>query len=121
MAQAQHIRPEYTEALELILHGQRIGILVHYSGGHSTLTFDPDYRRLSTPERPVFTLTQLLKQDYLASKQSHAQRLPPVLSNLLPEGALREWLSTTLKTHIDNEFPLLAWTGNNLPNRAKSP
>ena len=115
MAQAQRIRPEYTEALELVLHGQRIGILVHYSGGQNTLTFDPDYRRLPTSERPVFTLTQLLKQDYLASKQSHAQRLPPVLSNLLPEGALREWLSTTLKTHVDNEFPLLAWTGNNLP------
>ena len=112
---AQQIRPEYTEALELILHGQRIGILVHYSGGRNILTFDPDFRQMATAVRPVFTLTQLLKEDYLASRQSHTQRVPPVLSNLLPEGALREWLSSALKTHSENEFPLLAWTGSNLP------
>lgn len=102
MAQEQRIRPEYIEALELVLHGQHIGILVHYSGGQNTLTFDPDYRHQPTPERPVFTLTQILKQDYLASKQNHAQRLPPVLSNLLPEGALREWLSSTLLLYFKN-------------------
>lgn len=112
---AQQTRPEYTEALELVLHGLRIGILVHYSGGRNILTFDPEYRRMATGVRPVFTLTQLWKEDYLANRQNHTQRVPPVLSNLLPEGALREWLSSSLKTHIDNEFPLLAWTGSNLP------
>ena len=115
MAQIQHTRPEYTEALGLVLYGQRMGVLVHYSGGRNILTFDPEYSHLPAPDRPVFTLTQLWKEDYLSNRQSHTQRLPPVLSNLLPEGALREWLSSTLKTHIDNEFPLLAWTGNNLP------
>ncbi|MET4693631.1 type II toxin-antitoxin system HipA family toxin [Endozoicomonas lisbonensis] len=115
MAEKQRPRPEFAEALELVLHGQRIGVLVHYSGGRKILTFDPEYRQLPTSERPVFTLTQLWKENYLAGRQSHSQRLPPVLSNLLPEGALREWLSSSLKTHIENEFPLLAWTGNNLP------
>ncbi|WP_252177931.1 type II toxin-antitoxin system HipA family toxin [Endozoicomonas sp. 4G] len=115
MAVSQRIRSEFTEALSLILHGQRIGILVHYSGGRNRLTFDPEYRQLSPIERPTFTLTQMFQEDYLEKRQSHSQRLSPVLSNLLPEGALREWLSSTLKTHTENEFPLLAWTGENLP------
>ena len=115
MARTQRTHPEFTEALELALHGQRVGVLVHYSGGRNILTFDPEYRRLPASKRPVFTLTQLWNEDYFIRRHSHAQRLPPVLSNLLPEGALREWLSRILKTHIENEFPLLAWTGGNLP------
>lgn len=107
--------PKYIEALELYLHGQRIGILAHYSGGQNILSFDPEYRSLSADQRPTFTLTQRTNSHYLDGRPTHSQRLPPVLSNLLPEGALREWLANTLKTHIDNEFPLLAWTGNNLP------
>ena len=115
MALSQQTRSESTEALGLVLHGQRIGILVHYSGGRNILTFDPEYRHLSPVARPVFTLTQMFQDDYLEKKQSHSLRLSPVLSNLLPEGALREWLSSTLKTHTENEFPLLAWVGGNLP------
>ena len=115
MARTQRTYPEFTEALELVLHGQRAGVLVHYSGGRNILTFDPGYRRLPASRRPVFTLTQLWKEEYLGNRRSNTQRLPPVLSNLLPEGALREWLSSALKTHIENEFPLLAWTGGNLP------
>ena len=59
---AQQIHPAYTEALELILHGQRIGILVHYSGGRNILTFDPDFCQMAAAVRPVFTLTQFLKK-----------------------------------------------------------
>lgn len=115
MAVSQNARSEFVGALSLVLHGQRIGVLSHYSGARNTLTFDPEYRQLSPVERPTFTLTQMLQEDYLEKHQSHSQRLSPVLSNLLPEGALREWLSSTLKTHTENEFPLLAWTGENLP------
>ncbi len=114
MADRQHF-PEFTEALELFLHGQRIGVLVHYSGGRNLFSFDPDYIQMPSSERPIFTLTQKIKDDYLTKAHSHSQRLPPVLSNLLPEGALRVWLSSGLKKHIDDEFPLLAWTGQNLP------
>lgn len=42
-------------------------------------------------------------------------RLHPVLSNLLPEGALRELLSQGLKTHIDNEFQIFSYLGQDLP------
>lgn len=43
------------------------------------------------------------------------QKLHPVLSNLLPEGALRAYLAQSLKTHTDNEFELFAYLGQDLP------
>ena len=106
---------ESAEALQLTLHGQRIGILTHYTGGKNILTFDPEYKALREPDRPTMTLTQRMDTHYLDRVLASSQRVPAVLSNLLPEGALRELLSEALKIHPANEFPLLAWTGNNLP------
>ncbi|HHQ6604350.1 type II toxin-antitoxin system HipA family toxin [Serratia fonticola] len=106
---------ETVNALALTLHGVRIGILAHYSGGKNILTFDPQYQRLPIEERPVFTLSQKVRADYLTSPLMASQRLPAVLSNLLPEGALRHWAAQTLKTHIDEEFSLIVWARTNLP------
>lgn len=39
----------------------------------------------------------------------------PVLSNLLPEGSLRELIALGLKVHVDNEFQILAYLGEDLP------
>ena len=38
-----------------------------------------------------------------------------MLSNLLPEGALRDWFAQVLKVHPDNEFPLFAQLAADLP------
>lgn len=103
------------EALQLTLHGQKVGILTHYTGGKNILTFDPEYRALREQDRPTMTLTQRIDPDYLDRVLVSSQRVPAVVSNLLPEGALRELLSEALKIHPANEFPLLAWVGNNLP------
>ena len=43
------------------------------------------------------------------------QRLHPTLSNLLPEGSLRELIAQGLKVHIDNEFHILSYLGEDLP------
>ena len=43
------------------------------------------------------------------------QRLHPALSNLLPEGSLRELITQGLKTHIDNEFHIFSYLGLDLP------
>ncbi len=43
------------------------------------------------------------------------QRLHPTLSNLLPEGILRELIAQGLKTHIDNEFEIFSHLGRDLP------
>ncbi len=106
---------ESIAALQLTLHGQRIGILTHYIGGKNILTFDPEYKALREQSQPIMTLTQKMNPNYLDRVLVSSQRVPAVLSNLLPEGALRELLSRALKIHPTNEFPLLAWVGNNLP------
>ena len=54
-------------------------------------------------------------EQYLSQPLISSQRLAPVFSNLLPEGALRDWMALSLKVHIDNEFPLMAHMGKNLP------
>ncbi len=101
-------RVETVEALHLSLHGHRIGIIAHYSGGKNILTFDPEYAALPEEMRPTMTLTQRVKPQYLNAVLINSQRVAPVISNLLPEGALREWMAATLKIHPANEFPLLA-------------
>lgn len=106
---------ESVQALALMLHQVRIGVLAHYSGGKNILTFDPQYLALPEASRPLFTLRQRAHPGYLEQALMSSQRLPPVLSNLLPEGALRSWLAQSLKTHVDEEFPLMAWAGANLP------
>lgn len=106
---------EFVEALEILLHGQRIAVQTHYSGGKNLLAFDPDYSDPFRDSRATFTLTQRSNKIYLSQPRVHRFRLAPVLSNLLPEGALREWMTQSLKVHLDNEFALLAFAGSNLP------
>lgn len=106
-------QPVQVSVLALHLHGTHIGYLAGFAGGHNIITFTPDY--LHSQTRPTFTLTQLGKPDLLEKPWQTRQRLHPVLSNLLPEGALREWAALQLKVHPDNEFPLFTWFGNDLP------
>ncbi len=108
-------RMESVEGLRLSLNGQDIGVLTHYSGGKNIFVFSPDYVALAKTERQTFTMTQLANEQYLSQPLINSQRLAPVFSNLLPEGALRDWMAHSLKVHIDNEFPLMAHMGKNLP------
>ena len=106
-------RLENIEALEINLHNHRVGILVSYQGGRNILSFDPAYVN-GHQANMTYSLRQL---SYPAWNKPHItqQRLSPVLSNLLPEGALRQWIISQLKIASDNEFPILAWTGKDLP------
>lgn len=107
-------RHEQVEALSITLQGQLIGVLAHYEGGKNILTFNPDYRSAPPYLVSTFTLRQNFDEHYFNRPLISHQRLPPVLSNLLPEGALRDWMAQALKTHTENEFSLLAYTGRNL-------
>lgn len=108
---------ETVEVLKLSLHGVTVGHLAGYQGGRNILVFDPAY--VASADRPTFTLSGI--HDHPASKTLfHApwikqQRLHPVLSNLLPEGTLREWFAQMLKVHPDHEFPLFAQLSADLP------
>ena len=108
---------EEVNVLELTLHGMKVGYLTGYKDGRNVLTFTPEFTGGSS--RPTFTLTTHPDfpnvKNLLAKPWSKRQRLHPVLSNLLPEGVLRELLAQSLKIHIDNEFELLARLGEDLP------
>lgn len=103
--------------LRLLLHGNTVGYLAGYQDGRNVLTFTPEFRE--DTERPTFSLTT--NPDFpnvdklLSAPWVKRQKLHPVLSNLLPEGALRELLAQGLKTHTDNEFNLFAYLGHDLP------
>lgn len=108
---------ESVEMLSLWLHGRRLGWLAGYRGGRNVLVFDDDWRL--DESRATLSLSLMPSaphsQRLLQSPWMRRQRLHPWLSNLLPEGALREWLAAEFKVHPDNEFPLLAALGHDLP------
>ncbi|MEA3468499.1 MAG: type II toxin-antitoxin system HipA family toxin [Thermodesulfobacteriota bacterium] len=103
--------------LKLNLHGTTMGYLAGFRDGRNILTFAPDFA--NNPLRPTFSL--ITHPDFpnaeklLTAPWIKRQRLHPVLSNLLPEGALRELLAQGLKVHIDDEFQLFTYLGQDLP------
>ncbi|MCP3889425.1 MAG: type II toxin-antitoxin system HipA family toxin [Desulfobulbaceae bacterium] len=103
--------------LELTLHGHRVGFVAGYRSGRNVLIFAPEFRENS--RRPTFSL--VTHPDFpnaeklLFAHWVKRQRLHPILSNLLPEGVLREMLALGLKVHIDDEFQLLGYLGRDLP------
>lgn len=104
-------------ALKLSLHDRVLGYLSHSSLGRNQLVFTEAYRQ--DPARPTFTLTTHPNfpgsATLLTEAWSRQQKLHPVLSNLLPEGSLRDYLAQSLKVHSDNEFYLLSYLGHDLP------
>lgn len=109
---------ETVAALRLTLHKQLVGYVAGYSNGKNVLTLAPEYIEntdrypltLAFTDAKVFAHQLANKHPYITKHKLH-----PVLSNLLPEGALREMLSQAMKVHRDNEFPLLNWLGRDLP------
>ena len=105
------------EMLRLELHGRHLGYLAGYQNGRNIVVFDEAWRfdasrpTLSLSLHPDFPRAEALMQ----KPWIRQQRLHPWFSNLLPEGALRDWLAQRLKVHPDNEYPLLACLGHDLP------
>lgn len=106
---------ERVEGLSIQLHEIDVAVIAHYAGGKNILTFNPDFVVMPTEIRPVFTLRQLLDPSYLSKPQIRTDKIPPFLSNLLPEGILRELTAKALQCHVNNEFSILAYLGSNLP------
>lgn len=110
-------RPDEVVVLRLSLHGRLVGYLAGFSNGRNVLTFADAFS--ADAARPTFSL--ITHPDFphsarvMAEPWARNQRLHPVLSNLLPEGALREWLAQSLKVHVDNEFQMLSYLGADLP------
>lgn len=103
--------------LKLTLYDRLVGYLTGFQHGRNILSFADTFK--SDSSRPTFSLTtqpgfpnasKLLVEPWVTR-----QRLHPVLSNLLPEGAMRALITQGLKTHIDNEFQIFSYLGQDLP------
>ena len=105
------------KVLKLTLHDRLIGYLAGFQNGRNVLSFAEEFKH--DPSRPTFSL--ITHPNFPNSKKLMSKpwtknmRLHPILSNLLPEGALRELISQGLKTHIDNEFQIFSYLGHDLP------
>ena len=103
--------------LRLTLHDRLVGYLTGFSHGRNVLSFAEEFT--GDPGRPTFSL--ITHPDFpraekvLSEPWVRNQRLHPVLSNLLPEGSLRELIAQGLKVHVDNEFHIFAYLGEDLP------
>lgn len=103
--------------LKLTLHGRLVGYLAGYQNGRNILVFADEFK--NNPNRPTFSLIthpsfpraeKLMDETWVRN-----QRIHPTLSNLLPEGSMRELISQNLKVHSDNEFPIFSFLGADLP------
>ncbi|MXX05144.1 MAG: type II toxin-antitoxin system HipA family toxin [Gammaproteobacteria bacterium] len=103
--------------LRLGLHDRLVGYLARLENGRNLLHFADEFR--GDPIRPTFSLIThpgfARSDEVMAESWARNQKLHPTLSNLLPEGPLRELIAQRLKVHIDDEFRLLAHLGKDLP------
>ena len=108
---------EWVGVLKLTLHGQLLGYLAGFQGGRNVLTFadsfsnDPARVTFSLVTHPAFPRAERLMSEPWVTNQ----RLHPVLSNLLPEGSLRELITQGLKVHPENEFQIFSFLAQDLP------
>lgn len=103
--------------LRLTLHGRLVGYLAGFQDGRNVLIFADEYK--SDAGRPTFSLITHPRfphaEKLIAEPWSHNHKLHPTLSNLLPEGSLRELIVQGLKVHVDNEFHIFTYLGEDLP------
>lgn len=102
------------DALEVLLNDRRIGMITALGGDQSIFSFDDDYA--DEPDRPTLSLSFKGEQGGLLRDHRPTQtRLLPFFSNLLPEGALRDYLAKRAGIKPMREYPLLEVLGPDLP------
>ena len=103
--------------LKLSIHDVLIGYLAGFKNARTVLSIADSFK--NDLDRPTFSLITHPAfpnaNKLMASPWARNQRLHPVLSNLLPEGSLRELIAQGLKVHVDNEFHILSYLGEDLP------
>ncbi len=103
--------------LELTLHDRLVGYLAGFHNGRNVLSFADEFKQDAS--RPTFSLITYPgfphSKKIMAEPWVKNQRLHPTLSNLLPEGSLRELIAQGLKVHVDNEFHIFSYLGEDLP------
>lgn len=100
--------------LDVRLHERLIGTLTRLPDDRNLFAFDTAY--VEDPERATLSLSFKDAYGGLITRLPPAQtRLPAFFSNLLPEGALRDYLAERAGVKVQREF-FLAWVlGRDLP------
>ncbi|MCB9987713.1 MAG: HipA domain-containing protein [Rhodospirillales bacterium] len=100
--------------LDIALYGQRVGTLTLLPGDQTLFAFDQAY--IDDPDRPTLSLSfKDVLGELITDVRPVRTRVPPFFSNLLPEGALREYLAKKAGVNPKREFFLLWMLGRDLP------
>jgi len=111
--------------LKILLGDVLVGHLTGLRDGKNLFAFDESYINLG-PKRPTLSLSftspgnEEETERNLREVYSSRMKLPPFFSNLLPEGALREYMVKRLKIHHDHEFDMLMALGDGLPGAVRA-
>ena len=102
------------QVLEVALYGKRIGTLTLLPGDQTLFVFDQAY--VDDRKRPTLSLSfKDAMGELITDVRRTRTRLPPFFSNLLPEGALLDYLATKTGINPKREFFLLRMLGEDLP------
>lgn len=100
--------------LDVKLHGRLIGTLTRLPGDRVLFAFADEY--VADNNRATLSLSFRDAVGHLILDSRPTQtRLPPFFANLLPEGALREYLAARAGVKPEREFFLIAELGRDLP------
>ena len=106
-------------ALEILLEDVRVGTLVALDGDRSIFTFSDAY--VANAARPTMSLAYRDTHGGLLSRpRAYQSRLEPFFSNLLPEGALRDFVARQARVKTVREFALLDVLGRDLPGAVRA-
>jgi serine/threonine-protein kinase HipA len=101
--------------LDVLLHGDRIGTLTHLPGERTLFAFTQSY--IDNPNRPTLSLSfkEATTGGLITDVDSTKIKVPHFFSNLLPEGAMRDYLAERAGVKPEREFFLLWILGQDLP------
>lgn len=103
-----------TRALDIYLGDRKVGTIVVLDGDRSIFSFADAY--VTDPDRPTLSLGYRDAYGGLINEpRAHRVRLEPFFSNLLPEGALKDYIARRAGVKAVREFALLTALGGDLP------
>ena len=104
--------------LDVRLHGRSVGALTRLGGDKIIFSFNDDY--IADTARPTLSLSfKAASGEIITDLKPTQTRLPPFFSNLLPEGAMRDYLARQANVKSEREFYLLWVLGQDLPGALK--
>ncbi|MBI3508699.1 MAG: type II toxin-antitoxin system HipA family toxin [Chlamydiia bacterium] len=101
-------------SLEIFLYDEQIGTIVQLPGDKNLFIINSTYAEHYSESVLSLSLRDRWG-DLLVDTRPARTRLPPFFSNLLPEGALRDYLALQVEANPIREFYLLQELGDDLP------